>query len=170
MTKTTMIKKLTLSLCLAIGMTSPIWTALPAQASPDSPPPLALQQALQKFLQGHKGRLLKLEYEDDKVPLYYRVEFLDGQGVLQHFVIESQKVQNLNQPVKHYPAPPANLLSLQQLLQKVFGKNPPRLLEAALKPHKAGFQYKLEWLDAQGISWKGQYDARTGRQLARKRD
>jgi hypothetical protein len=166
----TMIKQLTLSLCLAVGIALPIVTVLPAQAGSESPPPVALQQALQKFLQGHKGRLLKLEYEDDKAPLYYRIEFLDGQGILQHFRIESQKVQNLNQPVKHYPAPPANLLSLQQLLQKVFGKNAPRLLEATLKPHKAGFQYKLEWLDAQGITWEGQYDARTGRQLARKRD
>lgn len=161
-----MIKQTLLPLLLVTSL----WLPLPVLAGPDAPPPVALQQALQKFLQGHKGRLIKLEYEDDKAPYYYRVEFLDAQGVLQHFRIETQKVQDLNQPVKHYPAPPANLLSLQQLLQKTFGKNPPRLLEATLKPHKAGFQYKLEWLDAKGLTWEGHYDARTGKQLSRKQD
>ncbi|PIW49765.1 hypothetical protein COW20_05035 [bacterium (Candidatus Blackallbacteria) CG13_big_fil_rev_8_21_14_2_50_49_14] len=162
------IKRLALSLVITLPLL--LFAGVSEAKKSHSPPSVSLQTALQKFLQAHKGRLLKLEYESENQVPYYRIEFLDGQGVVQHVRVWEKGQQNLTQPVKGLPSPPANLLSLPQLLNRTFGKQPVRLLEASLKPHKAGFQYKLEWIDARGIVWEGRFDARTGRQISRKRD
>jgi hypothetical protein len=143
---------------------------LPSYAKKHEPPPAPLQLALQKFLQSYKGRLLRVEYEHEKNIPYYRVAYLDAKGVVQHLRVWDKGQENLHQEVKFYPQPPVNLLSLQQILKKTFGGQKVRLLQAILKPHKEGYEYKLEWVDAQGIAWEGKYEARTGRQISRKRD
>lgn len=145
--------------------------SLPAYAKTQQAPPLPLQQSLQRFLKSHTGRLLEIEYEYKAKLPYYRVTFLDAKGVLQHLRILEKGQESINQAGKPAPQLTGNLLTLQQILNKTFGKQVVRLLEAELKPDKkGGYHYELEWIDSQGIAWEGTYDARTGRQLSRKRD
>lgn len=145
--------------------------SLPAYAKKEDGPTLLLQQALQRFLQSYKSRLLEVEYEPYNQQSYYEVTFIDAKGMTQQLRVGEKGYENLHQAGKAYPKLPGNLLTIQQILNKTFGKQAVRLLQAELKPNKkGGYQYELEWLDSQGVAWEGNYDAITGSQLSLEKD
>ncbi|MGV3526957.1 MAG: PepSY domain-containing protein [Candidatus Sericytochromatia bacterium] len=137
-------------------------TVLPVQAAT---PAQTIKTALQRF----PGRVIKWEQEHEKGQLVYQITIRQGNGQIQEVELLASSGQVLKTEADDdvFPAVPAGILSVEQVMAQFKGGT---LLEVALKPVVGGFQYHLEWRDAQGQKWEQQQDARTGKLIAKQRD
>lgn len=158
------LSKIALGLCLWMNLGA----SVPVMADEIMPPP-GLQKQLQQFLKTYQGQILKLELKQQKGETVYILQYIDSQGQLKKVQLTSQG-QQIQKSQHHTPRIKVKLLSLNQLLQKHFAAQPIRLLEAELENSSQGYIYELEWLDGQGVVWKGRFNAHTGQQIMRRRD
>ncbi|PKL78445.1 MAG: hypothetical protein CVV27_03315 [Candidatus Melainabacteria bacterium HGW-Melainabacteria-1] len=141
------------------------FVSLPALAdgkTADPPPSLStpsLQQTL-KSLQS-KGRLLSLDYE--RKQRVYQIRLLSPQGQLLRYALDPRSgvLSPVQTSSNKRPPDLKGLLSLEAVLQKVFGTRSVQLLEAELDVDQHRAAYEFEWLE-QGVLHEARYDARTG--------
>lgn len=128
-------------------------------------PAQTIQTAIKRF----PGRVVKWEQDQEKGQLVYQVTIRQAQGQLQEVELLASTGQVIKTELDDdvFPAIPAGILSLEQVMGQFKGGT---LLEIALKPVGTGFQYELEWRDAQGQKWEQIQDARTGKLISKRLD
>ena len=55
-----------------------------------------------------------------------------------------------------------DILPMERILQTLGRVHPVRILEITLREKQGYFVYTVEYVDAQGVVWKKQYDAKSG--------
>ncbi|MBF2052837.1 MAG: PepSY domain-containing protein [Candidatus Sericytochromatia bacterium] len=153
-----------LSLMLLLSLSTPAWADNP----PTNVPAGQHTQALQRAMKAYAGQIIGLEHKQRQGNTYYEITLLSPQGHRFKLMYDAQtgtltkKEQDPDDDAAKLKQ--VNVMPLADLLKQA---GITRLLDIELDSHNGQLRYEVKWLDEQGRSQEGHFDAQTGRPLKR---